>query len=230
MRVAFLVLVLSLAGASPAKAQIYSWRDAQGTLVLSDRPRPDDGEMHTYAVPGALGLRATRPLALDARSSRYDDIIRREAVRHSLSPDLIRAVIQVESAFDANAVSPKGAMGLMQIMPVTAADLGVRNPFHPEENIAAGTAYLRQLLDRYDQKLDLALAAYNAGPASVEKYGNVPPFRETQNYVKKVTGGTAPAASGTTIYKWIEVTNGRPIVRYSNKPPASGAFEIVGRR
>jgi soluble lytic murein transglycosylase-like protein len=230
VRAALLLLVVSLAGATPAMAQIYSWRDAQGTLVLSDRPRADHGEMQTYAVPGSAGLLATRPLALNARSAVYDDIIRTEAARHGLAPDLVRAVIQVESAFDPNAVSPKGAMGLMQIMPATARDFGVRNPFHPQQNIGAGTAYLKQLLDRYDQKLDLALAAYNAGPGNVEKYGDVPPFRETQNYVKKVTGGAAPAGSGSTIYKWIEITDGRPVIRYSNKPPASGPYEIVGRR
>ena len=106
-----------------------------------------------------------------------------------IRPDLVRAVIQVESAFNPRAVSPKGAMGLMQLMPATAKQFGVIDPFNPAENIRAGVSYLRQLLDRYDHDEQLALAAYNAGPGAVDKYGSkVPPYKETQNYVLKITG------------------------------------------
>ena len=215
--------------ASPATAQIYTWHDAQGTLVLSDHPRTDEGQMATYAVPGSTTIRATKPLVISDKSRLYDEPIRVHAAKQGLSPDLVRAVIQVESAFNPVAVSPKGAMGLMQLMPATAAEYGVRDPFVPEQNIGGGVAYLRRLLDRYDHKIELALAAYNAGPGSVEKYGDVPPYRETQDYVKRVTGA-APPAPTNLIYKWMDLVDGRPVYRYSNQPPKSGPYEVVGAR
>jgi Transglycosylase SLT domain/Domain of unknown function (DUF4124) len=229
VRLAVFVLSCTLGWVAPAFAQIYSWRDADGVLVLSDHPRPGEGEMATYTVAGATSLRATKPLPDTAKSHRYDDIVEVHATKHGLSPDLVRAVIQVESAFDPTAVSPKGAMGLMQLMPATAREYGVTDPFHPEQNIRAGTAYLKRLLDRYDRKIELALAAYNAGPGNVEKYGDVPPFRETQNYVKKIAGA-APPVPLNAIYKWMEVVDGRPVYRYSNTPPKTGPYEIVGAR
>ena len=137
---------------------------------------------------------------LVARSSpQYEPLIRQHATQHRVRPDLVRAVIQVESAFNPRAVSPKGAMGLMQLMPATAKQFGVIDPFNPAENIRAGVSYLRQLLDRYDHDEQLALAAYNAGPGAVDKYGSkVPPYKETQNYVLKITGhpGQRPQRSG----------------------------------
>ncbi len=229
VKLAVFVLSCTLGWVSPSFAQIYTWRDAEGVLVLSDHPRPGEGEMTTYTVAGTTGLRATKPLPEISRSHRYDDIVEVHAAKHGLSPDLVRAVIQVESAFDPTAVSPKGAMGLMQLMPATAREYGVTDPFHPEQNIRAGTAYLKRLLDRYDRKIELALAAYNAGPGNVEKYGDVPPFRETQNYVKKIAGA-APPISLNAIYKWMEVVEGRPVYRYSNTPPKTGPYEVVGAR
>src|SRR6185503_9370130 len=132
-----------------ASAQIYALRDASGTLVLSDR------ELNTptkiYEVHGAPSDRTTTAAARPASSSpRFDDIVVAHAQRHSLRPELVRAVIQVESGYTPMATSPKGAMGLMQLMPATARELGVRNPYDPEDNIRGGTRYLRLLLDRYD--------------------------------------------------------------------------------
>lgn len=228
MKSSLLILALTLGLASPAFAQIYSWRDADGKLVLSDRPREDRGGMSTYAVPGAATVRATKPFAV-TKSAPYDTSINEHSQRMGVSAELVRAVIQVESAFNPSAVSTKGAMGLMQLMPATARELGVANPFEPDQNIRGGVTYLKRLLDRYNQNVELALAAYNAGMGNVEKYGDVPPFKETQNYVKKITGA-APSAPPSAIYKWMELVNGKPVTRYSNKPPATGAHEVVSSR
>jgi soluble lytic murein transglycosylase-like protein len=230
---AAITLLLWLGTASPATAQIYSWRDGSGQLVLSNLPRlAGENAVTTYAVPGTAQIRTTtRPAA--RHDARFDALIEQYAREHGISPELVRAVIQAESGFNPRAVSPKGAMGLMQLMPATARELGVDNPFQPEENIRGGTRYLAQLLARYNQDVHLALAAYNAGPASVERYGRVPPYRETQNYVKKITGATQAATqppAPPVIYKWMELVNGQPKIRYSNVPPKDTAYETVGKR
>jgi soluble lytic murein transglycosylase-like protein len=221
-----LVLAIVLGLASPAAAQIYSWRDADGRLVLSDTPRAGGGAQTTYEVHGAASIVSTVPHVSSEKSAPYDASINEHARRQGVAPELVRAVIQVESAFNPVAVSNKGAMGLMQLMPATAQELGVNNPFDPDQNIRGGVTYLKQLLTRYDQKVELALAAYNAGIGNVEKYGDVPPFKETRNYVNKITKA-APPVPKNIIYRWIELVDGQPKARYSNKPPASGSYEIV---
>jgi soluble lytic murein transglycosylase-like protein len=221
-----LVVTAVLGLASPAAAQIYSWRDIDGKLVVSDKPRPDRGAQTTYDVQGATTIKATIPLVASHKSAPYDATINEHARRQGVAEDLVRAVIQVESAFNPNAVSHKGAMGLMQLMPATALELGVRNPFDPEQNIRGGVTYLKQLLNRYDQKVELALAAYNAGIGNVERYGAVPPFKETRNYVNKITQA-APPAPRNLVYKWMEMVDGKPVMKFSNKPPASGSYQIV---
>src|SRR4029077_12094040 len=152
------------------------------------------------------------------------------ARQNSVRTDLVRAVVQVESGYNVWAQSPKGALGLMQLMPGTIQRFGVRNPFNPLENIRGGVAYLKQLLDRYKNNEVLALAAYNAGPGAVDKHGQtVPPYKETQDYVAKVTRITAPAGiqrrgKGTVIYKITEIVDGQEHTRYSDQKPATGAY------
>ena len=119
-------------------------------------------------------------------SEAYEDIIQEAAAEYDMDPDLIRAVMQTESAFHPYAVSRAGAEGLMQLMPALADEMGVDDSFDPRENIMGGARYLKLLLDHHNGNLDLALASYNAGPGNVERYGGVPPFRETRRYVKTI--------------------------------------------
>ena len=219
------LLALWLGVPAAAEAQIYSWRDANGVLTVSDRPK--DSGARAIVVP------VSPSLPQGGYSLLFDPLIRDHAERQRIRPDLVRAVIQVESAFNPRAVSPKGAMGLMQLMPATAARYGVSDPFNPADNIRAGVTYLRNLLDRYAHNEHLALAAYNAGPAAVEKYGRkVPPYRETQNYVHRIAGigGAVRTAPGTRIYKVTDLVDGRRVVTYTNTKPESGDFQEIGRQ
>ena len=216
-----------------ANAQIYSWRDASGHLVLANAPRTGEGQIvPSYPVSKSETIRTTSRVASD-RVRMYDGLIIENARKHDVRPDLVRAVVQVESAYNPYARSSKGAAGLMQLMPATAQQFGVKNAFSPEENLRAGVAYLRQLLDRYENNEELALAAYNAGPNAVDKYGEkVPPYAETRNYVARINGITArpiERRDGNRIYKITEIVDGRPVVRYTDKRPASGTYTVLGR-
>ena len=223
------LLLASLATAlvpSPAGAQIFTARDATGTTVLSSHrvERPTQ----VFAVPGAPSYRTTNS-GLPGKATIFEELVLEHAQRQSLRPELVRALIQVESGFDPQATSPKGAMGLMQLMPQTARSLGVLNAYDPEENIRGGTAYLRQLLDKYGSE-PLALAAYNAGPGAVDKYDGVPPYRETREYVRKVgskAGAGEPAKRRTVIYRYFEIIGDRVIPKLSQDPPRSGPYEIL---
>jgi len=213
-----------------ASAQIYAWRDVNGTLVLSDR-KLDHGAQ-TYVVPNAGGIRATTPVG-GVNGDEFEPLIQQHAARNSLRPELVRAVIQVESGYNPRARSPRGAMGLMQLMPATARELGVVDPYNPGDNIRGGCAYLRRLIDRYDGNEELALAAYNAGAGAVDRYGRtIPPYRETRDYVKKVgaidAGDTHRSSiKPQVVYKSFEIVDGRAIPRYSSRKPATGTYEVV---
>ena len=156
--------------------------DDDGSVVFTNMPSRHE----VQPVPGlevwdALGISGTTlPVTV------YDPFIERVAREHGLAPELIKAVALVESGFDTHAVSPKGAQGLMQLMPATARQYGVKDAFDPLQNLRAGTIHLRKLLDEFDGDLTLALAAYNAGSGAVRRYGGVPAYRETQEYVRKV--------------------------------------------
>ena len=220
----YMVIAVCLAAAAPAQAQIYSWRDASGNLVLSNKRPATSAPLTSYSVPKAQGVRATRS-AISERARAYDDIISEHSRTHRVRPDLVRAVMQVESGFNPYARSPKGAMGLMQLMPATAKQYGVRNAFNPTENVRAGVAYLRELLDRYQNNEELALAAYNAGPGAVDKHGQtVPPYRETRSYVSQIgmMAGRTVTTRDKKIYKVTETTaDGREVVKYTDKAPGS---------
>ena len=153
------------------------------------------------------------------------------AERYGLDPALVQAVIEVESGEDASAVSSRGAQGLMQVLPETAAWLGFPESADPAVSLEAGCHYLRALLDSFGGDVELALAAYNAGPGAVERYGQqVPPYRETRDYVQKIKGRTgrlSPAARPFVLYRTVDTVDGRPVPRYTNVRPASGEYEVV---
>lgn len=138
---------------------------------------------------------------INSGSESMDAIFEEAAAKYNISVDLIKAVAKAESSFNPNAVSKAGAIGVMQLMPATARSLGVSNPYDARQNIMGGAKYLKENLDRFNGNVSLALAAYNAGPNSVQKYGGIPPYKETQNYVKTVTSymNGAPLYSGKMV-------------------------------
>jgi soluble lytic murein transglycosylase-like protein len=196
------LLVAVLATALPASAgDLYRRVDARGVVHFTDAPRggaykkiatksPKSG-LRIFAPSrssgGSLVLRRSGSArrGVPKENEDYDPLIRLAARRHGVPAALVKAVIAAESSFDPGAVSPKGAMGLMQLMPGTANDMGVDEPFHDAQNVQGGTRYLRWLFDRYGDWLR-TVAAYNAGPEAVERYDGVPPYRETREYVQRV--------------------------------------------
>ncbi len=185
------VLGLSLV-VSPAMADVYKYRDRQGGIYLTDRPMSGGYTLLKVFRFGnsrsAPAVRAGASLkAMAKRRKALEPLIDRVAEENRLRPELLHAVIRAESAYRADAVSSAGAGGLMQLMPETARRYGVQDRDDPHQNVRGGASYLRDLLDQFEQNLELALAAYNAGENAVLKYGRqIPPFPETQNYVRKV--------------------------------------------
>ena len=174
-----LLLSATLLLAAPAQAEVYQYIDANGTISLTNVPNDPRYKRVTSELPRSRSMISDREL---------DPVIARHSRAHRLHPALIRAVIKTESDFDPLAVSHAGAVGLMQLMPQTAMRFEVRDSYNPDDNIGGGTKYLRQLLDRFNGNLPLALAAYNAGEHAVERYRGLPPIPETRQYVIKVLG------------------------------------------
>jgi soluble lytic murein transglycosylase-like protein len=186
----FIVMLLAMAGSLPAQADIYSYRDDNGVLNYTNI-RPNNAHYKVriaykqpkVSAPPQTVFYGSHPGTL---SPQLEAIVNHVSHDYAVDKSLVQAVIHAESDFDANAVSPKGASGLMQLMPETAQRYGVRDIFDPEQNIIGGVRYLRDLLETFGHDVRLALAAYNAGERTVLRYGGIPPYPETMHYVNKV--------------------------------------------
>ncbi|MCL1051323.1 lytic transglycosylase domain-containing protein [Shewanella abyssi] len=170
-----------------APDQVYHYKNAAGVVVFSDRP-PETGhyQVRIYDCYACKPSSNINWQSIPLYTQQYKEEIQLAATTYSIEAALIRAVIHAESAFKPAALSRTGAQGLMQLMPVTAKELGVTDAFKPSQNIAAGSRYLAQLLQRFDGDITLACAAYNAGASRVDQYRGVPPFPETKAYVERV--------------------------------------------
>ena len=199
-KIALVLMALGLGlGLSQAAADVYKYVDDKGNTYFTDAPLRGNKyklewkrESRNLIKENQQRLASLTPREspgkrLADRRARFERLIAAYARRYNLSPELLHAVIRAESAYDHTAVSAAGAQGLMQLMPATAARYGVKDSFNPVENVRGGAAYLRDLLDMFDQDLRLALAGYNAGENAVIRYGRrIPPYEETQNYVRIV--------------------------------------------
>jgi hypothetical protein len=173
MKRIFFVSLILICIASAANADIYKFIDGNGVTHFTNIPR-GDGYMKVISE------------STEQSGGNFGPIIQQKSRKYDIEPSIIRALISAESSWDVHAVSDKGAIGLMQLMPATARDMEIKNPFDPEQNIEGGTRYLRMLLDRFNGNMELAVAAYNAGPAAVEKSGGIPSFSETKKFVRNV--------------------------------------------
>jgi hypothetical protein len=176
---AFVSLWLIVLFASvPVKADIYKYIDSNGVLHFTNMPVSND--YHVF-----VRERPSKSLILYS-SEKFDRYISQASKKYMIDFPLLKAVIKVESDFNPRATSKKGAKGLMQIMPQNYKTLNIKDPYNPRENIMGGARYLRRLMNKYNGRLPLALAAYNAGPSTVDRYRRIPPYKETKNYVEKV--------------------------------------------
>jgi soluble lytic murein transglycosylase-like protein len=184
-----LALMLSIGcmvSGQSAAVEIYKYVDSKGQVYLTDRP-PNDKYRLIQKADKKLSMARINYQDKEANRKRFAGKIAEVARRYEVPEALIHAVVAIESAYDPDAISRAGAVGLMQLMPATAKRYGVANRRNPSANLAGGTRYLKDLLERFDSNLELAIAGYNAGENAVEKFGNrIPPFDETQNYVRKV--------------------------------------------
>jgi soluble lytic murein transglycosylase-like protein len=189
----FLAAVALLGGAAfavPAQAGDWVYLQRQDGVRTYTQVRPAQGSFSKIYVRGRPTASAScsglTAVSMAQRAKLYEPLIAKAASKHNLSPQLVSAVMRVESCYDRKAVSRAGARGLMQLMPGTALELGVHDSFDPEQNIWGGVRYLAKMMDRFNHNIDHALAAYNAGPEAVEAYRGIPPYRETQSYVSRI--------------------------------------------
>jgi hypothetical protein len=213
MRIAIAICAFFLFFAPVASADIFKYTDDQGVICYTDTPsgqKADRIHKDKPDTPSGQKQPVQYNSGVNANASEYHNIIHEKASMYDLDPSLIKAVIKTESNWNSRAVSRKGAMGLMQLMPATATEMNVQNPYDPEENIEGGTKYLRYLLERFNGDLTLALAAYNAGPKTVEKFGYVPPITETKHYVSKVLS----LYNGQTILPSVTSESGKSKKKY----------------
>jgi len=212
--VAILAFVAWVISAQTTNAQISVSRDSDGNLVYINE---DSSTLRHGSTINSPAMKAVS-FSTAAPSDKLDQIVEDAAQRHSVDPALVKAVITTESGWNPRAISSKGAVGLMQLIPGTAQRFGVGNRFDPAQNIEGGTAYLRNLLDRYDGDLNKTLAAYNAGERAVDLTGGIPAYRETRRYVQKVTDAYFRPESGRN-----------PLLWSPRKPPVRREVDSDGR-
>ena len=238
-----------------SKANIYA-HTSNGLIVLSDKkdrrvpsqqifatpdkPKPVLAsnlapQTNTFNQPALTSV----PRNLSSRAGSYADLIERTSNALQVESKFVHAIIHTESRYNPNAVSPVGAQGLMQLMPATARRFGVTNPYNPEQNIQGGVSYLRWLLNRYNGNMVLAAAAYNAGEGRVDQYRGIPPYKETQDYVRKVmriySGGASPVmaqtiTTGNTSSSQTVIESERTSNSDNNRPKMSSIIKISGNK
>jgi hypothetical protein len=211
---------------------LYSYTDENGVRVFTNiPPKGPVQELKSFGTPDELAEIPSS--SLPDRKTTYDSIIDKYATQYNLDPSLIRSIIATESAFNAKAVSGKGAQGLMQLMPSTAYRLGVRNAFDPEQNIKGGVKHMRYLLDTFNNDLSLSLAAYNAGENLVQRLGRVPNIPETHNYVKTITklygkntlvDNSIPVDFAPSTYRYVDESG---VIHLTSFPPTQKSNEGI---